>query len=129
LLISTPTQIEGTRVQNGQASKLAKAVSDTAAEGVSSTPKVVQDPHQRNAQARTILEDEWQKLSSRHAELVRIFNGGQPALQEGESWQSLQYKRRTSEMQTQIERMSRDLVALKRELTRHPSNLASVQTK
>ncbi len=129
LLISTPTQIEGTRVQNGQSPKLEKLVSDTVAVGISSAPSVVQEMHQRNAQARTILEDEWQKLSTRHAEMVRIFNGGQPALQEGESFQSPPYQRRVSEMQAQIERMSRDLMALKRELTRHPSNLASVQTK
>jgi CII-binding regulator of phage lambda lysogenization HflD len=75
------------------------------------------------------LEDEWQKLSARHSELVRVFNGGQPALQEGESLQNPQYKRRTADMQTQIERMARDLLALKRELSRHTSNLASVPSK
>jgi len=32
-------------------------------------------------------------------------------------------------MQTQIERMARDLMALKRELNRHTSNLASVPSK
>jgi hypothetical protein len=102
---------------------------DTAPDRIFSTANKSQDAHQRNAQARTILEDEWQKLSSRHAEMVRLFNGGQPVLQEGESLQSAQYKRRASEMQTQIERMSRDLLALKRELTRHSSNLVSAQTK
>jgi CII-binding regulator of phage lambda lysogenization HflD len=75
------------------------------------------------------LEDEWQKLSAKHAEMVRVFNGGQPALQEGESLQNPQYQRRTADMQTQIERMARDLMALKRELSRHTSNLASVPSK
>ena len=129
LLISNPTQIEGTRVQNGQSPKTAPGVSDKLVERISGTSSNPQDAHQRNAQARTILEDEWQKLSARHAELVWIFNGGQPALQEGESLQNPQYKRRAAEMQTQIERMARDLMALKRELTRHSSNLASMQTK
>lgn len=129
LLISKPTQIEGTRVQNGQSPKTASTVSDKLVEPISITPNNPQEVHQRNTQARTVLEDEWQKLSARHAEMVRIFNGGQPALQDGETLQNPQYKRRASEMQTQIERMARDLMALKRELSRHPSNLASVQTK
>ena len=129
LLISNPTQIEGTRVQNGQSPKTASAVSGTAVERISIAPNNPQDTLQRNIQARTVLEDEWQKLSARHAELVRVFNGGQPALQEGESLQNPQYKRRTVDMQTQIERMARDMLALKRELSRHTSNLASMPSK
>jgi len=129
LLISSPTQIEGTRVQTGLSSKPAMTVTDAPVERSSNTPSMAQDVHQRNAHARTTLEDEWQKLSTRHAEMVRSFNGGQPALQPGESLQSTPYKRRTAEMQTQIDRLSRDLMALKRELTRHTSNVASVQTK
>jgi hypothetical protein len=50
-------------------------------------------------------------------------------LQEGESLQNPQYKRRTVDMQTQIERMARDMLALKRELSRQTSNLASVPSK
>jgi hypothetical protein len=129
LLISNPTQIEGTRVQNSQSPKPVSAVSGTAVERISITPKNPQDALQRNIQARTVLEDEWQKLSARHAEMVRVFNGGQPTLQEGESLQNPQYQRRAADMQTQIERMARDLMALKRELNRHTSNLASVPSK
>ena len=129
LLISNPTQIEGTRVQNGQSPKPVSAVSGPVVERISITPNQAQDALARNAQARTVLEDEWQKLSARHAEMVRTFNGGQPPLQDGETLQNPQYKRRAAEMQTQIERMSRDLLALKRELIRYPSNLASVQSK
>jgi hypothetical protein len=129
LLISNPTQIEGTRVQNGQSPKPVSAVSGTAAERISIPPTKPQDALQRNVQARTVLEDEWQKLSAKQAEMVRVFNGGQPALQEGESLQNPQYKRRVAEMQIQIERMARDLMALKRELSRHTSQLASVPSK
>jgi hypothetical protein len=43
--------------------------------------------------------------------------------------QNPQYKRRAADMQTQIERMARDLMALKRELSRHTSQLASVPSK
>jgi hypothetical protein len=129
LLISNPTQIEGTRVQNGQSPKPVSAVSGTASERISIPPTKPQDALQRNVQARTVLEDEWQKLSAKQAEMVRVFNGGQPALQEGESLQNPQYKRRVAEMQIQIERMARDLMALKRELSRHTSQLASVPSK
>ena len=129
LLISKPTQIEGTRVQNGQSPKPASAVSGTAAERISIPPNNPQDALQRNVQARTVLEDEWQKLSAKHAEMVRVFNGGQPTLQEGESLQNPQYKRRVADMQIQIERLARDLMALKRELSRHTSQLASVPSK
>jgi hypothetical protein len=129
LLISNPTQIDGTRVQNAQSPKPPSTVSGTPVERISITPNNPQDALARNAQARTVLEDEWQKLSARHAEMVRIFNGGQPALQDGESLQNPQYKRRVAEMQTQMERMSRDLLALKRELSRHTANLAAVPSK
>ena len=129
LLISKPTQIEGTRVQNGQSPKPASAVSGTAAERISIPPNNPQDALQRNVQARTVLEDEWQKLSAKQAEMVRVFNGGQPTLQEGESLQNPQYKRRVADMQIQIERLARDLMALKRELSRHTSQLASVPSK
>jgi len=129
LLISNPTQIEGTRIQNGQSPKPVSAVSGIAAERISIPPNNPQDALQRNVQARTVLEDEWQKLSAKHAEMVRVFNGGQPALQEGESLQNPQYKRRVADMQIQIERMARDLMALKRELSRHTSQLASVPSK
>jgi hypothetical protein len=84
---------------------------------------------QRNAQARTILEDEWQKLSDRYAEMVQNFNGGQPALMAGETLQHPQYKRRTAEMQVQIERMARDMLALNRELARYAPNPANVKTQ
>jgi len=129
LLISNPTQIDGTRVQNGQSPKTVSAVSGTAVERISIPPTHPQDALQRNVQARTVLEDEWQKISARHAELVRVFNGGQPALQEGESLQNPQYKRRVVDIQTQIERMARDMRALKRELRRQTSNLGSVPAK
>ena len=129
LLISNPTQIEGTRVQNDRSPKPVSAVSGTAVERISIPANNPQDTLQRNFLARTILEDEWQKLSARHAEMVRIFNSGQPALLEGETFQTPQYKRRALEMQTQIERMSRDLMALKRELGRHTANLVAVPSK
>jgi len=127
LQISSPTQIEGTRVQIGQSAKPLNQAPANAVERSLNAPVPTQESIQRNAQARTILEDEWQKLSDRHAEMVRNFNGGQPALMAGESLQHPQYKRRTAEMQAHIERMARDKVALNRELARYAPNLATVK--
>jgi hypothetical protein len=128
-LISSPTQIEGTRVQNGQAAKPLSTAPVSAVERQVNTPTATPENLQRNVQARTILEDEWQKLSDRYAEMVRNFNGGQPALMAGETLQHPQYKRRTAEMQVQIERMARDMLALNREMTRYAPNLATVKTQ
>jgi hypothetical protein len=129
LLISSPTQIEGTRVQNGQPAKSQIAAPVSAVERPVNTPAATSENLQRNAQARTILEDEWQKLNDRYAEMVRNFNGGQPALMAGETLQHPQYKRRTAEMQVQIERMARDMLALSREMARYAPNLANVKTQ
>jgi hypothetical protein len=129
LLISNPTQIDGTRVQTGQPPKPLNAATVSAPERPVSATLPTQENLQRSAQARTILEDEWQKLSDRHADMVRNFNGGQPALMVGESLQHPQYKRRTAEMQVQIERMARDMSALSRELARYAPNLATAKTQ
>jgi hypothetical protein len=129
LLISSPTQIDGTRVQNGQPAKPLSAAPVSAVERQVNSPIATPENLQRNAQARTILEDEWQKLSERYAEMVRNFNGGQPALMSGETLQHPQYKRRTAEMQVQIERMARDMLALNREMARYAPNMATVKTQ
>jgi hypothetical protein len=129
LLISSPTQIEGTRVQNGQPAKPMSAGPVSAVERQVNSPIATSENLQRNVQARTILEDEWQKLSERYAEMVRNFNGGQPALMSGETLQHPQYKRRTAEMQVQIERMARDMLALNREMARYAPNMATVKTQ
>ena len=129
LLISSPTQIEGTRAQNGQPAKPMSAGPVSAVERQVNSPIATPENLQRNVQARTILEDEWQKLSERYAEMVRNFNGGQPALMSGETLQHPQYKRRTAEMQVQIERMARDMLALNREMARYAPNMATVKTQ
>jgi hypothetical protein len=50
-------------------------------------------------------------------------------LMAGETLQHPQYKRRTAEMQVQIERMARDMLALNRELARYAPNPANVKTQ
>ncbi len=125
LEIDAPTQIEGTRVQNSAPGQAVSGVSAPNPPRVLSMPTNAQASQQRNVQARTILEDEWQKLSAKYAEMVRTFNQGQPALSVGETAQHAQYKHRVEEMKTNLQRLERDMQALQRELSRHP--LATAQ--
>ena len=117
LEIANPTQIEGTKVQNFP--KL-NSVSKAKEQPVESFPMVQPGPqevHQRNTQARTILEDERQKLLSLHAELVRNYKQGQPDPQ------------RESAFKINLQRVERDLQALSRELARHATPIPSAKMK
>ena len=135
--ISNHTQIAGTRVQNFSksntvASTVERAVASTS-EKPSETSQTAQtiphNVHQRNTQARTILEDERQKLMAQHAELVRNFNHGQPVLLEGESRHQAQYLQRVDALKTNLHRIERDLQALQREIARYAAPVANAQTK
>ena len=117
LEIANSTQIEGTRVQNF---KQIHTVSKAKEVQVESTPVVLTSPqevHQRHAQARTILEDERQKLLSQHAELVRNYKQDQPNFQPNEA------------IKTNLLRIERDLQALSRELARYGAPMSSAQAK
>jgi len=138
---SAAIQIEGTRVQSsptGQPSQLLSsgvqnkgAVSSGNASSGSpiGAPITSAEQQQRQAQSRTILEDEWQKLSAQYADLVRIYKQGQPSLLPGESVQTDQYKQRVQDMKLQLQRLERDKVALQREMSRHTKNLPTAQLK
>ncbi|MEY3887810.1 MAG: hypothetical protein RL650_1902 [Pseudomonadota bacterium] len=126
LSISQPTQIEGTRVQNSVPSELTRASIGKAESANTLRPQdstlqasVVQDPNIRNVQARTILEDEWQKLNAKYAELVQLYNKGQPALLAGEAMHQANYQERVQALKVQLQRTERDMQALQRELGRH----------
>ncbi len=138
---SAAVQIEGTRVQSlptgqtpqqlsaGVQNKGAVSNSNTSSGtpiGVAITPA---EQQQRQVQSRTILEDEWQKLSAQYADMVRIYKQGQPALIPGESAQSDSYKQRVQDMKLQLQRLERDKVALQRELSRYTKNLPTAQLK
>jgi hypothetical protein len=138
---SAAVQIEGTRVQSlptGQTpQQLSAGVQNKVAvsngNAISGTsigaPITSAEQQQRQAQSRTILEDEWQKLSAQYADLVRNYKQGQPALIPGESAQSETYKQRVQDMKLQLQRLERDKVALQRELSRYTKNLPTAQLK
>jgi hypothetical protein len=143
--VSATVQIEGTRVQSppaGQSSQVQPALVQNNSTGNStgnnathlSSPQISAQPtalerQQRQAQSRTILEDEWQKLSAQYAELVRIYNQGQPTLLPGETAHTPQYLQRVQDMQLQLQRLVRDQLALQRELSRYAKNLPTAQLK
>jgi hypothetical protein len=135
LSLSQPTQIEGTRVQqmapaqstranNGPADVSATSRSQDAVLQASLSP----DPNNRKVQARTILEDEWQKLSAKYAELVHANSQSRPGPLPGGATQSADDLLRTNELKVQLQRVERDMQALQRELSRHGKHSRTVQT-
>jgi hypothetical protein len=83
----------------------------------------------RQLQARTILEDEWQRLSVQYAELVQAYNRGQPMPLAGESVHQPNYQQRAQSLKVQLLRMERDMQALQRELSRYGKRMTTVQSK
>jgi hypothetical protein len=75
------------------------------------------------------LEDEWQRLSAQHAELVQTYNRGQPLPLAGESVHQPNYQQRAQSLKVQLQRMERDLQALQRELGRYGKRITAVQPK
>lgn len=135
LSLTQPTQIEGTRVQqmapvqstrtnNGPADVLPTSRSQDAVLQPSLSP----DPNNRKVQARTILEDEWQKLSAKYAELVHANSQARPGPLPGGAIQSADDLLRTNELKVQLQRVERDMQALQRELSRHGKHSRAVQT-
>ena len=131
--ISNHTQIDGTKVQNqikpNTAATLASVPVERSSEPNQSASSNPQNVHHRNTQARTILEDERQKLMLQHAELVRNFNHGQPALLEGENRNQAQYLQRVAGLKSNLLRIERDLQALQREIARYAAPVTTVQAK
>ena len=136
LSLSQPTQIEGTRVQQmapAQSTKAnngpADALPTSRSQDAELQPTLSQDPNNRKVQARTILEDEWQKLSAKYAELVQAINQARPAPLPGGVTQSADDLLRANELKVQLQRVERDMQALQRELSRHGKHSRAVQTQ
>ena len=136
LNITQPTQIDDTRVQ-AMAQKGLVTRSTEKIEPSETTPPqaaaaqagTANDASDRKVQARTILEDEWQKLTSQYTELVRNYNRGQPTPLAGESIHQTNYQQRTLALKSQLQRVERDLQALQRELSRYGVRMSAVPSK
>lgn len=121
LNISQPTQIDGTRVQTSYHKVTGTAVMDASV--VQAVPSV--ESLERKAQARTILEDEWQKLSAQYAELVQQYNRAKPTTVSAETIHHANDPQRAMALKAQVQRVERDLQALQRELKRYGVQMAS----
>ncbi len=134
LSLSQPTQIEGTRVQQmapAQSTRTRNGPADVStlsrSQDAVPQPSLSQDPNNRKVQARTILEDELQKLSAKYAELVQANKQGRPGPFPGGATQSADDLSRANELKVQLQRVERDMQALQRELSRHGKHSRAVQ--
>lgn len=117
LEISNSTQIEGTKVQNSPSFNSSSRPKEAQVESVPGVQTSPQEVHQRNTKARTILEDERQKLLKQQAELVQSHKQSQPD------------RHREAAFNTNLQRIERDLQALSRELARYAAPGPSAHVK
>jgi hypothetical protein len=119
------TVIEGTRV-NGAAQT---PTSTTGTNGVNasatSSAKVdTQEQKQRDAQAVAVLQAELQKAQSRHADLLKEWNHGEPDRHAIDIKQPAKYQERVAQLRMALQRSEADVMGLQRELNRF-NNAAS----
>lgn len=88
-----------------------------------SAPRVTSnDQKARDADARAILESELRKAESRHAELVKEYNGGAPERNALDLRNPQRYIERTAELKASVARSESDIAGIKREIARLPAN-------
>ena len=72
----------------------------------------------RDADARSVLEQELSKAESRRAELLKEYNNGEPEKQGSESRNYQKYLDRVADMKAEIARNDMDIAGIRRELGR-----------
>jgi hypothetical protein len=119
------TVVQGTKVNGGApAAAPAKGVNVATAPQAAGTPGQrvdAADQKARDADARAILEAELKKAESRHAELLREWNNGEPDKLGPETRNHQKYLDRVAELKAAIDRNEKDIAGLKRELGRTAS--------
>jgi hypothetical protein len=78
------------------------------------------DQRARDGEVRTVLQSELRKAESRHAELLRDYNNGQPEKQGGEARNYQKYLDRVEQMKAEIARNESDIAGIRREIGRLP---------
>jgi hypothetical protein len=112
------TVIEGTQVQTPGAGAVVPS---------GGIPKVdPQAQRQRDAQASLLLQTELQKAQLRHAELLRLWNNGEPERQADEQRQPQKYQERVAQLRAALQRSEADVAGLQRELMRLPAVTPSI---
>jgi hypothetical protein len=108
------TVVEGTRVNGTNSLKIATAPQTSP----SSTKIDAGEQRTRDSDARAILEAELRKADSRHEELAKEYNNGEPEMLGPEHKNHQKYLDRIAELKTSIARNEEDIAGIKRELAR-----------
>ncbi|HMA07332.1 MAG TPA: hypothetical protein VKP68_05720 [Ramlibacter sp.] len=107
------TVVEGTRVRNSAAVKVATAPQAAAA------PRIDADGQRaRDGEARHILEAELKKAEARQDELLKEYTNGEPEMLGPEHRNHQKYLDRVAELKASIARNENDIAGIKRELSR-----------
>ena len=108
------TVVEGTRVTGTSSLKVA-----TAPQMSPSSSKIdAGEQKSRDSDARAILEAELKKAESRHEELAKEYNNGEPEMLGPEHKNHQKYLDRIAELKASIARNEEDIAGIKRELAR-----------
>jgi hypothetical protein len=75
----------------------------------------------RDSDARLILESELRKAESRHAELAREYNNGEPEKRGDEARNYQKYIDRVAELKASLARNESDIAGIRREIARLPA--------
>lgn len=111
------TVIEGTKVQPSPTVATSPGV-------VTSESKVdTGEQSQRDAQARAVLQAEWQRAQARHQALLQEWNQGEPERRADEQRQPPKYQERVAQLRAAVQRSEADLAGLQRELSRLSASL------
>ncbi|RZJ58369.1 MAG: hypothetical protein EON49_14120 [Acidovorax sp.] len=87
-----------------------------------SAPRVnTNDQKARDSDARAILESELRKAETRHADLVKEYNGGAPERNALDLRNPQRYIERTAELKANLTRSESDIAGIKREIARLPA--------
>lgn len=86
------------------------------------------DQRSKDSEAKFILEQELKKAESKHAELLKEYNNGEPEKLGPETRNNQKYLDRVAELKASIARYASDVAGLRRELGRLPAAVANSST-
>jgi hypothetical protein len=123
------TVVQGTKVNGANAApntttRVANAPQAAAQPAPAGSRIDAGEQKARDNEARSILEAELKKAETRHAELLKEFNNGEPEKLGPEHRNHQKWLDRVADLKASIERNEKDIAGLKRELGRSSGNAA-----
>ena len=98
------------------------AAAPSSATSPANAPRVSNNEQKsRDSDARAILESELRKAETRHAELLKEYNNGEPEKMGNEARNHQKYLDRVAELKASIARNESDIAGIRRELGRSPA--------